>query len=113
MRRLALLALLAAVLAACGSSSTSTAAKSGPIVFGVSGGNVRPFHKEIPAAQAGSLQRKVRAAFAAGLASRQCPGTLPDVATMYIRFAGRTVRVHGACEPAFTRLWNALSASRS
>lgn len=99
-------ALLGAGLAACGGSPVTQPSR---IEVGVTGGNIRP-HKAV-ITLTGDRESRVRAAFA-GLTSRRCPGTLPDIATEYIRFEGRTVRVHGACEPAFTRLWNALSAAR-
>jgi hypothetical protein len=52
----------------------------------------------------------VRAGFAAGLKSRQCPGVNPDVASHFIRAKGRTVTVHGNnCEPRFNRLWITLA----
>lgn len=110
-----MLALLAAGLSACGSAAVT--AKPADIAYGRTGGNIRPERLTLvdgglkPAAVL-ALDKKVRAVWS-GLQSRQCPETLPDIATEYIRFEGRTVRVHGACEPIFTRLWNALSASRS
>jgi hypothetical protein len=104
-RRAIVLPLLAVALVACGSSAT----KGADIAFGTTGGNIRPQRLVIQAGGNG-LDRQVRAVFA-GLSSRQCPGTLPDFATEYIRFDGRTVRVRGNCEPAFTRLWNKLMAA--
>lgn len=113
MRRALAVPLLALGLAACGSSS---ATKPADIAFGRSGGNIAPLRVVVAAngklgsSKVLSLDRQVRAVFG-GLKSRRCPGTLPDVATEYIRFEGRTVRVHGSCEPAFTRLWNRLLAA--
>ena len=101
-------------LAACGGSSPPTMSH---IAFGRTGGNIRPVRFDIGLVGGGlnpsallALDKKVRAVWS-GLESRQCPGTLPDIATAYIRFEGRTVRVHGDCEPAFTRLWNVLFAA--
>jgi hypothetical protein len=121
-RRLLVLAALAAVLSACGSS----AAAHTPIAFGVSGGNLVPYtvtiqpnglvrvrgsmtvkhHRPIRAAKVRSLREAVQGAH---LTSRQCPGTLPDVASRFIRVGGRTVTVHGACEPHFQTLWTELA----
>jgi hypothetical protein len=110
-RWLTLLAVLALGFAACGSSDVKGAA----IKFGRTGGSIRPqrFDLEVNGMNPPvvlSLDRQVRAVWS-GLDSRQCTGTLPDVATEYIRFEGRTVRVHGNCESAFTRLWNTLFAA--
>ena len=121
MRRMLVVGALLTATAACGSSAPA----GSPIVFGVTGGNVRPFDVTIgpsgdvrasgPAQprqeQLGSaaLRRLQRQARPDGLSSRDCPGTLPDVASRFIRTGGRTVRVHGSCEPRFQRLWNALA----
>lgn len=117
---------MAATLAACGSSNTSTKQKT--VVFGVTGGSIAPFQATIEPngqlgytglpkplrmrlsrARAASLSRLVQAAFAAGLTSRRCPGTNPDVASGFIRVSGRNVTVHGSCEPSFTKLWDTLA----
>jgi hypothetical protein len=124
--RLAALVAISATLAACGAAGPST--KAEPVVFGVSGGNIAPFHVTIEPngqlsytdlpkprrtrpsrARAASLSRLVLATFAGGLTSRRCPGTNPDFASGYIRASGRTVTVHGSCEPSFTKLWNTLA----
>jgi len=124
--RLAALVAISATLAACGASRVST--KPEPIVFGVSGGNIAPFHATIEPngqldytgvpkprrtrlsrARAASLSRLVQATFAGGLTSRRCPGTNPDFASAYIRASGRIVSVHGSCEPSFTKLWETLA----
>jgi hypothetical protein len=128
-RRLAVLAVLALGLAACGSSgSSATPADAFRVTFGVAGGNIAPWtvvirpdgvvttrrstHATVdgrlsPAKRA-RLFRDVHDAFASGLRSRRCPGTLPDVATSYIAAEHHIARVHGACEPEFTGLWNEL-----
>ena len=49
--------------------------------------------------------------FATLPARRECARALPDAATLFIRVGGRTVRVHGACEPRFSRLWKTLAKS--
>jgi hypothetical protein len=38
-----------------------------------------------------------------------CVGTLPDIATTFIRVGAKTVRVHGNCVPRFATLFTALS----
>jgi hypothetical protein len=114
-----------AALAACGASSASTRPQR--IVFGIAGGNVVPWsvtieptgrvrttgspsaRHRLSRAKVASLVRLVRHEFASGLRSRQCSGTLPDIGSVYIVFGGRTVRVHGSCEPRFTRLWDTLA----
>ena len=97
-------------------------------MFGVGGGNLVPYQVTIEStgrvrsrgplkprvpqlshAKIVSLSRLVRADFAAGLKSRLCPGTNPDVGSDFIQSYGRTVRVHGNCEPRFHRLWDALA----
>jgi hypothetical protein len=127
-RRIAVLAATAAALAACGSSGASTSATPIRISFGISGGNITPFRitieptgrvrwhgttqpprRRLSHAKLVSLSRLVRADFAAGLTSRQCPGVNPDFASDFIRATGRTVTVHGRCEPRFNRLWTTLT----
>jgi hypothetical protein len=125
-RRILLLTAIAAALAACGDSAASTSPQR--IVFGLGGGNVVPFqvtieptgrvrasssiqprYRRLSHAKVAALSRLVRADFAGGLKSRRCAGTLPDVGSDFIRAYGRTVRVHGSCEPRFHRLWNTLA----
>jgi hypothetical protein len=97
------------------------------ITFGIGGGNVVPYRVMIeptgvirasgmrPQRQAlsrnlvAAISRRVRNDFLAGVKSRQCRGTNPDIASEFIRAEGRTVRVHGACEPRFQRLWKTLA----
>jgi hypothetical protein len=108
-RWLILLAVLALGLAACGGSSQ--AAKPVKVEFGTTGGNIRPqaFVLTVNGDLASELQKALGAG---GLTSRQCAGLLPDAAAEYIRVGGRTVTVHGSCEPRFTGLWNKLYALR-
>jgi hypothetical protein len=126
MRRTIVLAALLGGLCACGSSAASTAPHR--IVFGVSGGNIVPFQvtieptgrvrssrgtqptrRRLSHAEVVLLSRLVREDFAAGLKSRLCAGTNPDVGSDFIHAYGRTVRVHGNCEPRFQRLWRTLA----
>lgn len=126
---------LAAGLTSCGVSKkaatvVSTAAESRPrrIVFGIGGGNLIPFRitlepdgrvrhsgpmrprrHHLSRAEVVSLFRLVRVDLRDGLTSRQCSGTNPDVGSRFIRGLGRTITVHGSCEPRFTRLWRMLA----
>jgi hypothetical protein len=118
---LAVLAILAIGLSACGAS----AATQTSIVFGVGGGNMVPYsvtiepsgavhphgsarvkHRQISTATVRRLRQEIQDAH---LRSRECSGTLPDVGADYIRVSGRTVTVHGDCEPRFHRVWNDLA----
>src|SRR5579862_6293580 len=118
-----LVLLLATVGAAVATGSGDPA--HAPIVFGLGGGNMVPYQvtiqpngvvrrsgsasarrSRLPAATVGQLRTRIEQAH---LSSRECPGTLPDVGSQYIRVCGRTVRLHGACEPRFTRVWDALA----
>jgi hypothetical protein len=126
MRGIAASAALFFVLGACAGASAAT--NSHPIVFGYGGGNTVPYEVTIEPtgrilhrgpmvpsrhrlsrSETALLFRRVRTSFAAGLASRQCVGTNPDIGSGFIHAFSRTVRVHGACEPAFTKLFNALA----
>jgi hypothetical protein len=126
MRRIIVLAALLGGACACGSSCASTVPHR--IVFGVAGGNlmayqvtiestgrvhssgpVKPSVRQLSHAKVVSLARLVRSGFAAGVKSRLCPGTNPDIGSDFIRAYGRTVRVHGGCEPRFTHLWDLLA----
>jgi hypothetical protein len=82
------------------------------ITFGIEGGNLVPWHVTVDRrwsmAKRAPLLRDVHHAFESGLRSRQCPGTLPDLATRFISAQHRTARVHGDCELVFTKLWNEL-----
>ena len=114
-------ALLAAVTAACGSTS---AGAGSPIRFGVTGGNiagwsvtieprgsvrVRNSHgtsrRQIASARARRLAREIQDAH---LADRRCPGALPDFAARFIRLGDRKVTVRGTCEARFERVWSDL-----
>ncbi len=125
MKRLAILAILAAVAVP---ASTASAAPPPPIAFGRMGGNVLPFRVSVSAtgtvtavgAQPGRARvspaalSALRVAVArAGLATMPtltvCPGTLPDFAALWIRVGTRQVAVRGGCRPAFTRAYQALA----
>jgi hypothetical protein len=120
-RRGVVLVAVTASLAACG----STAAVQEPIVFGITGGNIVPYRVSIQpngsvraAGTHANPRRRISPARVrvlrlrierADLASRSCPGVLPDIARRYIRYGGRTVTVHGTCEPGFERVWSDLT----
>ena len=125
MRRIIVLAALLAGVCACGSSAASTTPHR--IVFGIGGGNMvpsqvtieptgrvrasgplKPTRRQLTHAKVVSLSRLVRQDLP-GLKSRLCPGTNPDVGSDFIHAYGRTVRVHGSCEPRFHRLWDTLA----
>jgi hypothetical protein len=125
MRKHALLAtlLLLALVPAAGASSQRGFA------FGRLGGNIRPYavsiasdgrvrvsgpattaRAKLTAAQLASLDRAAAdARFASLPAMTNCPGTLPDVATTFIRVGTKTVRVHGDCVARYAKLFTALS----
>jgi hypothetical protein len=126
MRRIIVLGALLAGICACGSSAAATVPHR--IVFGIAGGNMVPFQvtieptgrihasgpleparRQLSHAKVISLSRLVRADFGAGLKSRLCPGTNPDVGSQFIHAYGRIVRVHGSCEPRLQRLWTTLA----
>jgi hypothetical protein len=116
-RKASVLAAIAAALTACGSS---TEARTAPIVFGVTGGNIAPYHasiqpnggvqgaghRQIPPARVRRLRHEIEQAH---LTSRTCTGSLPDVASRYIRVGRRAVTVHGGCEASFQRVWSDLA----
>ncbi|MGH3009818.1 MAG: hypothetical protein ACRDLM_10505 [Gaiellaceae bacterium] len=129
MRRLIVLAVLSLGLAACGSSGAPKPAHGTQIEFGIEGGNIAPFDitisptgkitelgnaritkRHLPSATEASLSSAVQSSFA-GLSSRQCKGTLPDVGARFIRAEGKTVTVHGSCETGFEQLWGKLTAA--
>ena len=97
--------------------------------FGRLGGNIRPYtvsiasnggvrvsgsattgRTKLTAAQLSTLDRAMTAArFGALPPVTNCPGTLPDIATTFIRFGAKTVRVHGNCVARYAKLFTALS----
>jgi hypothetical protein len=126
MRRLALPAavlLLLALVPAAGASPQRGFA------FGRLGGNIRPYtvsiaangnvavsgsatagRMKLTAAQLATLNRAVtNAHFGAFPPATNCPGTLPDVASTFIRFGAKTVRVHGNCVARYAKLFTVLS----
>jgi hypothetical protein len=114
------IAAFAGALAACGSAAVAHT----PIVFGITGGNIAPYRvsiqpngsvrgsgsqaslrRQIPPSRVRQLTNEIQQA---SLASRSCAGSVPDVASQYIRVGGRTVTVHGGCEAQFRQVWGDL-----
>jgi len=122
-------ALLAAAVFLLALVPAAGAAPQHGFAFGRLGGNIRPYtvsiasdgrvhvsgaasagRTKLTTAQLGGLERTVAAArFASLPAMTNCPGTLPDVATTFIRVGAKTVRVHGNCVPRFAKVFTALS----
>lgn len=123
---------IAVVLLLAGTFAASAAASSGSgFAFGRLGGDIIPFRvgvtaagrvdvtgpvhvgrHTLAAAQRATIARVAAAArFSSLPPSTRCSGTLPDVATMYVVYGGRTVAVHGRCLPRFDRVWNAVSSA--
>ena len=96
-------------------------------VFGREGGNIVPFRAQIyrggrvvvdgrpgprlTRAKVTSLLRLAAAERFSRLPRRiDCPGTLPDIAVLYVRVgAARTVFEHGSCSRRFDRAYTALA----
>jgi hypothetical protein len=76
-----------------------------------SSGFMQPTRHHLSPAKVALLSRLVEREFASGLESRQCTGTNPDLGSDYIHALGRTITVHGTCEPRFQRLWNTLAGA--
>ena len=96
-------------------------------VFGREGGNVVPMRaaiypggrvvvngqpgRHLTRAKVTALRRYAAAQGFAKIPRRiECPGTLPDVATLYVKVgAARTVFEHGSCNRRFDRVYAALA----
>jgi hypothetical protein len=126
-------ALAAAAVAATTLAATAAGATTGPsFAFGRTGGNIRPTTTRIAATgkvtvdgQArGTLTRaKLRSLLAVAVAQRffalprqiECPGMLPDFATLYVTVRSgsrvRTVSQRGNCNKRFIRVYSALQAA--
>lgn len=127
MRRIVLLALLAAAVVAAG--APADAAGQTAYAFGRTGGNIRPYTvtistagvvrtsgpvsvglRRLDARQLATLHRlAVTVRFATLPATTLCAGTLPDVGATFVRVGSRRVLVHGDCVPRYARLWGALT----
>ena len=129
MRRAVPLAFL--LVAAAGASLATAAVRPTGFAFGRLGGNIRPYTVTIAnsgvvhTSGAVTVRRKLLTSVQLATLNRiatetnfivlpkatNCRGTLPDVASTYIRVGPSTVRVHGACVPRYQRLFEALEAS--
>ena len=96
-------------------------------VFGRAGGNVVPLHaviypggrvvvnghpgRHLTRAKVTALRRYAAALGFSKIPRRiECPGMLPDVATLYVKVgAARTAFVHGSCNRRFDRVYAALA----
>ena len=99
------------------------------LAFGRLGGNIRPYtvsiagdgrvhvsgpvtagRMKLTAAQLASLDRAAaHARFGTLTPMTNCPGTLPDIASTFIRVGAKTVRVHGNCVARYAKFFTALS----
>jgi hypothetical protein len=129
MRRVMLIA--AVLLAVVAAEPAGSAVTLSGFAFGRIGGNIRPFtvsiastgvvrtsgavtvqRTKLTSAQLAALNRiAIVTRFGKLPKATNCPGTLPDVASTYVRVGARTVRVHGGCVPRYARMWRALSAA--
>ena len=96
-------------------------------VFGREGGNVVPLRaviypggrvvvngqpgRHLTRAKVTALRRYAAAQRFAQLPRRiECPGVLPDIATLYVKVGrARTVTEHGSCNRRFNRVYAALA----
>ena len=126
MRRVLLIAVAVGALVPVASGSDQRG-----FAFGRVGGNIRPYtvsvsndgvvrvsgavevgRKKLTIAQLAELNRVASVIrFTTLPLTTNCKGTLPDVASTFIRVAARTVRVHGGCVPRYARLWKSLSSA--
>ena len=68
-----------------------------------------PIRTHLSAQKLASLKTLAQRVRFASLAPQTiCSGSLPDFATRYITYGGRTVRVRGSCSKRFNRLYKAL-----
>lgn len=129
MRRVLSIAVL--LLAVGTAEPAATAVEPTGFAFGRIGGNIRPYRVTIAnsgavrtsgavtvrrlmltAVQLVTLNRvAVETKFEAMPIATNCPRTLPDTASTYVRVGPRTVRVHGNCVPGYMRMWKALAAA--
>jgi hypothetical protein len=123
--------IVAVLLAVVAAEPAGSAVGPRGFAFGRIGGNIRPFtvsiantgvvrtsgavtvgRKKLTSAQLVSLNRiAIVTSFGKLPKATNCTGTLPDVASTFVRVGARTVRVHGNCVPRYTRMWRALSAA--
>jgi hypothetical protein len=122
---------LLVLLAVTGVVPAAGAVQPTGFAFGRTGGNIRPYgvtiansgvvhtsgavmigRTHVTTAQLAALNRvATETHFTMLPAMTNCRGSLPDVATTYVRVGARTVRVHGGCLPRYERLLKALETS--
>jgi hypothetical protein len=122
---------IAALLLLIGALPAASAVQPTGFAFGRLGGNIRPYtvtiantgvvrssgavmvgRIHVTPVQLAALNRiATETQFTVLPTATSCPGTLPDVASTYVRVGARTVRVHGACVPPYQRMLKALKAS--
>lgn len=124
---------VAVLLALTGVLPAAATVEPTGFAFGRLGGNIRPYgvtiansgvvrtsgavrvgRRRVTAMQLAALNRiATETHFTMLPAATNCRGSLPDIATTYVRVGARTVRVHGTCVPRYERLLRALKASVS
>jgi hypothetical protein len=122
---------IAALLLLIGALPAASAVQPTGFAFGRLGGNIRPYtvtiantgvvrssgavmvgRTHVTPVQLAALNRiATETQFTVLPTATSCRGTLPDVASTYVRVGARTVRVHGACVPPYQRMLKALKAS--
>jgi hypothetical protein len=122
---------LLALLAAVGALPAGGAVQPTGFAFGRLGGNIRPYtvtignsgsvhatgavmvaRTHVTVAQIVALNRvATETRFTVLPLKTNCRGSLPDVATTYVRVGAHTVRVHGDCMVRYQRMLRALIAS--
>jgi hypothetical protein len=128
--RRAIPVLLLLVLVA-GAMPAASAVQPTGFAFGRTGGNIRPYtvtiansgvvhtygpveigRRMLTSLQLGGLNRvATETSFVTLPRLTACRGTMPDVASTFIRVGARIVRVHGACLLRYQRLLTALKRS--
>jgi hypothetical protein len=132
-KRVALILVAAATLAATADAQPRAMAAPPSFAFGRLGGNIRPLDVKIASSgrvtvDGAAAQQTVKLAKRRALltlARNQgffklrptivCPGTNPDIASLYVSIhSGRTshrVQVHGACSRRFNAVYSAVAAT--
>jgi hypothetical protein len=123
-RALTLLLLAGGLVAPAGAAAQRTG-----FAFGRTGGSIRPFtvvittdgivratgsavaeRTHLTRLELGNLNRMAAVGnFGTLPQMTNCSGTLPDIATTFIRVGPRTVRVRGTCVTEYRALWKALA----
>jgi hypothetical protein len=130
MRRAVPLAALLVLTVFLPAADAAQAPKTG-FAFGRLGGNIRPYtvtiantgsvhifgavkvgRMHVTSLQLAALNRvATETLFTMMPLKTNCRGTLPDIASTFVRIGKYTVRVHGACLPRYERMLKALETS--